>query len=122
MVDFWESEYFEAAVWGVLVVISVIITYVCGGFDQIKVKVQELRRIDKNRSDCAICCCDLEVGVKVAKTPCGHVFHYRCLREWSFRQNTCPVCRADLGPDGVLEDIPASSLRDAFPSQTQEQV
>lgn len=27
------------------------------------------------------------------KLPCGHVFHFHCLRSWLERQQTCPTCR-----------------------------
>lgn len=28
------------------------------------------------------------------RLPCGHVFHFHCLRSWIERSNTCPTCRA----------------------------
>ena len=28
--------------------------------------------------------------------PCGHVFHYSCLRSWLEQSHSCPVCRASL--------------------------
>ncbi|KAJ1943942.1 E3 ubiquitin-protein ligase hrd1 [Linderina pennispora] len=33
------------------------------------------------------------------KLPCGHVFHFNCLRSWLERQQSCPTCRHT-----VLED------------------
>ncbi|KAH9811289.1 hypothetical protein DFH28DRAFT_465525 [Melampsora americana] len=30
------------------------------------------------------------------KLPCGHVFHFHCLRSWLERQQTCPTCRRPL--------------------------
>eukprot|EP00392_Amoebophrya_sp_AT5.2_P003785 g3790.t1 len=85
--------------------------YWCGGVDGVQKKIgrvkiiERLRRLDKKRSECAICCCDFEVGVKVARTQCGHLFHYDCLAEWAATgNNTCPLCREpidiDLG-DGI---------------------
>jgi len=35
----------------------------------------------------------------LAQVPCGHIFHKACIVEWGMRENTCPVCRADLGGD-----------------------
>lgn len=32
----------------------------------------------------------------VCKTPCGHIFHESCLRDWASRSGTCPLCRQDL--------------------------
>lgn len=35
------------------------------------------------------------------KLPCGHIFHFHCLRSWLERQQSCPTCRrAVLGTDG----------------------
>ncbi|KAK7057397.1 RING-type domain-containing protein [Favolaschia claudopus] len=35
------------------------------------------------------------------KLPCGHIFHFYCLRSWLERQQSCPTCRRN-----VLEDTP----------------
>ncbi|CAE6485901.1 unnamed protein product [Rhizoctonia solani] len=34
------------------------------------------------------------------KLPCGHIFHFHCLRSWLERQQSCPTCRRTvLGPE-----------------------
>ncbi|KAJ3414705.1 E3 ubiquitin-protein ligase synoviolin [Chytridiales sp. JEL 0842] len=30
------------------------------------------------------------------KLPCGHIFHFNCLRSWLERQQTCPTCRRSV--------------------------
>ncbi|KAF7321441.1 RING-type domain-containing protein [Mycena kentingensis (nom. inval.)] len=35
------------------------------------------------------------------KLPCGHIFHFNCLRSWLERQQSCPTCRRN-----VLETTP----------------
>ena len=35
-------------------------------------------------------------GEVIVATPCEHVFHKRCLREWFQLSRTCPVCRTDV--------------------------
>lgn len=30
------------------------------------------------------------------KLPCGHIFHFHCLRSWLERQQTCPTWYVDL--------------------------
>lgn len=37
------------------------------------------------------------------KLPCGHVFHFHCLRSWLERQQSCPTCRRT-----VLDTRPAN--------------
>ncbi len=44
-------------------------------------------------------------------TPCGHLFHEKCLGSWLRRRGTCPLCNANLvalvlrgGQDDVEEN------------------
>lgn len=34
------------------------------------------------------------------KLPCGHIFHFHCLRSWLERQQTCPTCRRSVLAEG----------------------
>ena len=43
---------------------------------------------------CAVCLGG--EGVGWAGTPCGHVFHMKCLEEWGRLRLVCPVCRMGL--------------------------
>mmetsp|Transcript_21 Transcript_21/g.64 ORF Transcript_21/g.64 Transcript_21/m.64 type:complete len:353 (-) Transcript_21:115-1173(-) len=47
-------------------------------------------------SEC--CCCMESFGPEkdIVQTPCGHVYHYACLKEWLLVAKTCPICRQDL--------------------------
>ena len=38
---------------------------------------------------------------KAKKLPCGHVFHFKCLRSWLERQQACPTCRRPLLAEGM---------------------
>ena len=42
------------------------------------------------------------------KLPCGHIFHFACLRQWLVVQTTCPTCRADIA---VEQQTMAPDLR-----------
>lgn len=55
-----------------------------------------------SRSDriCIIC---REEMRDAKKLPCGHLFHFRCLRSWLERQQACPTCRRS-----IFEEPPAS--------------
>ncbi|KCV73282.1 hypothetical protein H696_00824 [Fonticula alba] len=44
---------------------------------------------------CIICREDMDAaGSK--KLPCGHIFHFSCLRPWLERQQKCPTCRVSV--------------------------
>ncbi|KAF8659224.1 hypothetical protein AX16_001884 [Volvariella volvacea WC 439] len=44
------------------------------------------------------------------KLPCGHIFHFHCLRSWLERQQSCPTCRRS-----VLENAPTQPANGANP-------
>jgi len=41
------------------------------------------------------------VGAPKRLLPCGHIFHFYCLRNWFERQLKCPTCRADILPSST---------------------
>lgn len=41
-----------------------------------------------------------------SQIPCGHIFHMACLKPWTDRKATCPVCRTDLRDDGAAPTTP----------------
>ncbi|KYQ93374.1 hypothetical protein DLAC_06051 [Tieghemostelium lacteum] len=51
---------------------------------------EELENTDKI---CIVCREDMLTGKKL---PCGHILHLHCLRSWLERQQTCPICRANV--------------------------
>lgn len=50
------------------------------------------------------------------KLPCGHIFHFRCLRSWLERQQACPTCRRS-----VLETNETNNPPNAAPPPAQQQ-
>ena len=46
-----------------------------------------------------IICREEMVGSMIKRLPCGHFFHFKCLKSWLERQQVCPTCRKS-----VLED------------------
>jgi Ring finger domain len=41
--------------------------------------------------------------------PCGHVLHNECLREWSQKANSCPICRQTFNLVEVLNKVGGKS-------------
>jgi hypothetical protein len=41
-------------------------------------------------------CADNNIDDEVLTTSCGHLFHKKCLSEWSAIQQNCPICRSRL--------------------------
>lgn len=41
---------------------------------------------------CSICLENFNKKSKVSITPCSHVFHYKCIHEWLFKNILCPKC------------------------------
>ena len=55
---------------------------------------------EKYGTNCTICLEEFKIGVdKVSITPCNHVFHFKCMRDWLRKENTtykCPICNLNL--------------------------
>ncbi|OIR57453.1 MAG: E3 ubiquitin-protein ligase HRD1 [Amphiamblys sp. WSBS2006] len=47
---------------------------------------------------CLICRGEMETAKKL---PCGHIFHFECIRMWIERQQFCPTCRAPIATRNV---------------------
>lgn len=45
---------------------------------------------------CAICLDPFSGNEEVVTGGCYHLFHWTCLRNWTFQGTTCPVCRRSL--------------------------
>lgn len=71
---------------------------------------EELAQTDKV---CIICRDELTQNVK--KLPCGHFFHFNCLKTWIERQQSCPTCRRQ-----IFEDSPAASPQATIVHQNNE--
>ena len=50
----------------------------------------------KAEPTCYVCLTDLEMGQKVVKLDCGHLYHVDCICGWTKRVAVCPACRFSL--------------------------
>lgn len=51
----------------------------------------ELENVDNT---CIVCREDMTIQVR--RLPCGHMFHFWCLRRWLESDTRCPTCRANI--------------------------
>lgn len=58
--------------------------------------------------ECAVCQRSLAGDEPVFWSPCGHVFHLECAKQWSLRRMSCPECRASWADSGIRESAPAT--------------
>lgn len=47
---------------------------------------------------CPICCCPIEEDQHAKQLPCSdvHIFHSKCIWQWTQNVPTCPLCRYSL--------------------------
>jgi hypothetical protein len=77
--------------------------------EQLKVEVYRLKGINARQNflikklenpnipqikSCSICLKDIKYDHKI--TLCNHLFHGKCLKKWTCKNKTCPLCRAKI--------------------------
>jgi len=64
-----------------------------------KIDISLLKEIkDKEGHKCTIC---LESNLEGENNnkyelECGHIFHIKCIKEWTYYMNSCPICRKEI--------------------------
>lgn len=51
---------------------------------------------DSFHKECCICLMEYEPGDGIVATPCDHIFHKQCCKEWLQLSRSCPICRRDI--------------------------
>jgi hypothetical protein len=54
---------------------------------------------------CTICLDRFFLSSTISASPCGHLFHDKCLDRWLVdeRKKTCPQCRTSITPKQVIK-------------------
>ncbi|XAR56032.1 Ubiquitin--protein ligase [Bertholletia excelsa] len=55
--------------------------------------------VEVGGNDCTICLEEIAEGSEVARLPCAHVFHGKCIAAWLERSHYCPLCRFEMPTD-----------------------
>ncbi|VDM39810.1 unnamed protein product [Toxocara canis] len=55
-------------------------------------------------SRCPICL-SLFSANHISALPCGHTFHYECVRQWVKTSRTCPECRAKTSSHSIVKQL-----------------
>ena len=59
-------------------------------------KFLKKQKIGCSSSECTICFESYTKGEIIRNLPCGHKFHYKCMKPWLKTSKFCPLCRFDL--------------------------
>ena len=62
-----------------------------------------------NDPTCIICREEMTSAVK--RLPCGHFFHFKCLKSWLERQQVCPTCRKSVLEAIVVKPAPVQQTQ-----------
>ena len=46
--------------------------------------------------DCVICLETFQLNQKITTLDCNHYYHYKCIKEWTKKERSCPLCRIDI--------------------------
>lgn len=79
---------------------------------------------DSFQKECCICLTEYGPGDGIVATPCDHIFHKQCCKEWLQLSRSCPICRRDiveaLGEGSTLEESSISDPADSHHRNNSE--
>mmetsp|Transcript_12432 Transcript_12432/g.25810 ORF Transcript_12432/g.25810 Transcript_12432/m.25810 type:complete len:407 (-) Transcript_12432:168-1388(-) len=82
------------------------------------VKPEDL--VDESNRECCICLDEHNLGDRVVRLPCAHIFHPRCITDWLLKHCTCPVCRYELPTnDPSYEPLRMERMKNRRPRYAQ---
>lgn len=83
----------------------------------------KLGKDDETKPSCSICLCEYELGDRLVRLPCGHVYHDECVGAWTSDHVRCPLCNFDLeslsngnddGDNNPISDVARAMNRQAI--------
>jgi hypothetical protein len=69
------------------------------------IRVADIDLLDESNRECCICFEPHNLGDKLTRLPCGHLFHGPCVQEWLHKHCTCPVCRYELETNDAQYEV-----------------
>lgn len=64
---------------------------------RIRITKEHLMDSSGNRNSCSICLQDFECEDVARRLPsCRHLFHVSCIKKWTSKQRSCPLCRSPI--------------------------
>ncbi|CAG9325864.1 unnamed protein product [Blepharisma stoltei] len=77
--------------------------------------------LEREKETCSVCLEEFEGEAKVRKLICEHIFHVKCIDEWTQTNAKCPLCKKVLNGENQDEDISTSSRNPAQPEIQREE-
>ncbi|CAD8058247.1 unnamed protein product [Paramecium primaurelia] len=75
-------------------------------------KYMPIKQVPKHQltETCCVCLVQFLKKDQTRETPCKHFFHTNCLRDWTKKNTTCPVCRQELGEADIQKYLCLSQM------------
>ena len=82
-----------------------------GGIELVNSTIKDKEKeIPKDQTACSICISDFEIGDRITRLKCMHIYHNSCINGWFKEENTCPICRTKFKSHGNYHEGEYGSL------------